>query len=115
MEPSLYRYILTHSRNGQILLALLSLISFPLIYITLELPKKIINMLEGEGTPEAVLGFRVDELSYLIFLSLSFLAVVLASGGIKYAINVYRGVLGEQLLRRFRYELYERILRFPAP
>ena len=115
MEPSLYRYILTHSRNGQILLALLSLISFPLIYITLELPKKIINMLEGEGTPENVFGYPVDELSYLVILSLSFLAVVLASGGIKYAINVYRGVLGEQLLRRFRYELYERILRFPAP
>jgi putative ABC transport system ATP-binding protein len=115
MEPSLYRYILTHSRNGQIVLALLSLISFPLVYILLELPKKIINMLQGEGVPDTVLGYAVDEVSYLAFLSLSFLSVVLASGGIKYAINVYRGVLGERLLRRFRYELYERILRFPAP
>ncbi len=115
MEPSLYRYILTHSRNGQILLALLSLLSFPLVYILLELPKKIINMLQGVGIPEAVFGFPVDQLSYLAFLSFSFLSVVLASGGIKYAINVYRGVLGERLLRRFRYELYERILRFPSP
>lgn len=115
MEPSLYRYILTHSRNGQILLALLALISFPLVYILLELPKKIINMLQGEGIPEAILGYPVDAFSYLAFLSLSFLGVVLASGGIKYAINVYRGVLGERLLRRFRYELYERILMFPPP
>ena len=115
MEPSLYRYILTHSRNGQILLALLSLLSFPLVYILLELPKKIINMLQGEGIPDAIFGYPMDELSYLAFLSLSFLSVVLASGGIKYAINVYRGVLGERLLRRFRYELYERILRFPSP
>ena len=114
MEPSLYRYILTHSRNGQILLALLSLLSFPLVYILLELPKKIINMLQGVGIPEAVLGYPVDQLSYLAFLSLSFLVVVLASGGLKYTINVYRGVLGERLLRRFRYELYERILRFPS-
>jgi ABC-type bacteriocin/lantibiotic exporter with double-glycine peptidase domain len=115
MEPSLYRYILTHSRNGQILLALLALVSFPLVYILLELPKKIINMLQGEGIPEAILGYPVDEVSYLAFLSLCFLSVVLASGGIKYVINVYRGVLGERLLRRFRYELYERILRFPPP
>lgn len=115
MEPSLYRYILNHSRNGQILLALLSLLSFPLVYILLELPKKIINMLQGQGIPDAIFGYPVDQLSYLAFLSLSFLCVVLASGGIKYAINVYRGVLGERLLRRFRYELYERILRFPSP
>jgi putative ABC transport system ATP-binding protein len=115
MEPSLYRYILTHSRNGQILLALLSLVSFPLVYILLDLPKKIINMLQGEAIPETILGYPFDEVSYLAFLSLSFLSVVLASGGIKYAINVYRGVLGERLLRRFRYELYERILRFPPP
>lgn len=115
MEPSLYRYILNHSRNGQILLAVLSLMSFPLVYITLELPKKIINMLQGEGVPDAIYGYPVDEYSYLLLLSLAFLSVVLGSGGIKYAINVYRGVLGERLLRRFRYELYERILRFPAP
>ena len=115
MEPSLYRYILTHSRNGQILLAVLSLLSFPLIYILLELPKKIINMLQGKGIPDALFGYPVDELGYLTVLSLSFLCVVAASGGIKYVISVYRGVLGERLLRRFRYELYERILRFPTP
>ena len=115
MEPSLYRYILTHSRKGQILLALLSLISFPLVYITLELPKKIINMLQGEGIPDAVFGYPVNEIDYLLILSFAFLGVVLASGGIKYVINVYRGILGERLLRRFRFELYERILRFPTP
>jgi len=115
MEPSLYRYILTHSRNGQILLAVLSLVSFPLIYILLELPKQIINMLQGKGIPDTLLGYPVDELGYLAVLSLSFLSVVAVSGGIKYVISVYRGVLGERLLRRFRYELYERILLFPTP
>ena len=33
----------------------------------------------------------------------------------KYLLNVYRGSLGEHLLRRLRYELYQRILRFPMP
>jgi putative ABC transport system ATP-binding protein len=44
MEPSLYRYILTHSKKDQIGLIFLSLASLPLVYITLELPKKIINL-----------------------------------------------------------------------
>jgi len=115
MEPSIYRYILNHSRNDQIALVLLSLISLPVVYITLELPKKIINMLEGIDIPESVLGYPVDQFSYLMLLSFAFLFAVLVNGGIKYFINVYRGALGERLLWRFRYELYERILRFPIP
>ncbi len=115
MEPSIYRYILNHSRNDQIGLILLSLISLPIVYITLELPKKIINMLEGIDIPESILGYPVDQISYLMLLSSAFLLAVLVNGGIKYFINVYRGALGERLLWRFRYELYERILRFPVP
>ena len=115
MEPSLYRYILNHSRNDQIGLVILSLISLPLVYITLELPKKIINMLEGKEIPDTVMGWQTDPTSYLLFLSFAFLAAVLVNGALKYILNVYRGAMGERLLRRFRYELYQRILRFPIP
>ena len=115
MESSVYRYVLKHSRNGQIGLVLLSAISFPVMYVTLELPKKVINLLEGEDVPDELLGLPVDQLNYLMILSFAFLLAVLANGGIKYFINVYRGVLGERLLRRLRYELFERILRFPVP
>jgi len=115
MEPSLYRYILKHSRNDQIGLIILSLISLPIVYITLLLPKTIINMLEGKGIPDVMFGWSVEPVPYLMFLSLAFLTAVLVNGGIKYIINVYRGALGERLLRRFRYELYQRILQFPIP
>ena len=115
MEPSLFKYILTHSRRDQILLVLLSLASLPLVYITLELPKKIINLLEGTDIPESLFGIEIDRLEYLMILSFTFLLVVLCSGGLKYILNVYRGSLGEHLLRRLRYELYERILVFPRP
>jgi putative ABC transport system ATP-binding protein len=115
MEPSIYRYILNHSRNDQIALVLLSLISLPIVYLTLQLPKNIINTLEGIEFPESILGYPLDQLSYLMLLSFAFLFAVLVNGGIKYFINVYRGALGERLLWRFRYELYERILRFPVP
>ena len=115
MEPSLYRYILNHSSKDQIGLIILSLFSLPIVYVTLELPKKIINMLEGKDIPEVIFGWEVEPVPYLMFLSLAFLTAVLVNGGIKYVVNVYRGALGERLLRRFRYELYERILRFPIP
>ncbi len=113
MEPSLYRYILNHSKKEQIGLILLSIVSLPLVYITLELPKQIINLLEGMDFPGVILGYEVNRLDYLLLLSFAFLVVVGASGGLKYLLNIYRGSLGERLLRRFRFELYERILRFP--
>ena len=115
MEPSLYRYILNHSKKDQIGLVILSLASLPLVYITLELPKKIINLLEGMDIPESLFGYELDRLEFLMFFSFAFLLVVLISGGLKYLLNVYRGALGERLLRRLRYELYARILRFPMP
>ncbi|MFV2031914.1 MAG: ABC transporter transmembrane domain-containing protein [Gammaproteobacteria bacterium] len=115
MEPSLYRYILKHSRNGQLALIALSLVSLPVVYVTLELPKKIINMLEGMDFPSVILGYPVDQISYLMLLSSAFLLAVFTNGIIKFLINVYRGALGERLLWRFRYELYERVLRFPIP
>ena len=115
MEPSLYRYILTHSKRDQILLILLSVSSLPLIYITLELPKKIVNLLEGMDLPEIAVEHGFDRIDFLLILSFAFLFVVLLNGGLKYLLNVYRGSLGERLLRRLRYELYERVLRFPMP
>ena len=115
MEPSLYKYILIHSKRDQFLLVLLSLASLPLVYITLELPKKIINLLEGMDLPDNLFGYPIDRLEFLMLLSFAFLFVVLLSGGLKYLLNVYRGALGERVLRRFRYELFGRILRFPMP
>jgi ABC-type multidrug transport system fused ATPase/permease subunit len=94
---------------------LLSLVSLPLVYITLELPKRIINLLEGHDIPEATFGYELDRIEYLMLLSCIFLLVVLASGGLKYLLNVFRGALGERMLRRLRFELYERVLRFPIP
>ncbi len=94
---------------------MLSLASLPLVYVTLELPKRIINLLEGMALPESVFGYEVDRISYLMVLSSTFLLVVLFSGALKYLLNVYRGSLGEHVLRRLRYELYQRILLFPMP
>lgn len=115
MHSSLYGFILKHSKAGQIKLIILSLLILPIIYITLELPKMIINVLNGNSMVDEVLGYAVNQTGYLMILSGAFLLSVLVSGAIKYFLNVYRGILGEKLLRRLRFELFERVLRFPLP
>ncbi|MDH3688628.1 MAG: ABC transporter transmembrane domain-containing protein, partial [Gammaproteobacteria bacterium] len=112
----LYRYILSHTLKGQIHVIVLTAISMPFVYFSLEIPKLIINRgIGGEGIPEAIAGIEVTQISYLMLLCALFLLLVILNGGLKYVINVYRGLIGERTLRRFRYELYSRVLRFPLP
>ncbi len=114
MEPSIYRYILRYTKKDQILILLLTAVSLPLVYMTLEVPKLIINdAIGGSSIPDSLFGFPIGQLDYLIFLCSLFLALVLANGAMKYLLNVYRGVIGERMLRRLRYDLFCRILRFP--
>jgi len=116
MEKSIYKYILRHTTKDQIFLVVLTLASMPLVYYSLEVPKLIINKAIGGGAGVFdVFGYEVTQIQYLLLLSFLFLALVIINGGMKYIINVYRGVLGERMLRRFRYTLYTRILRFPLP
>ncbi len=43
MEPSIFRYILRHSAKQQIFLLVVILAYYPFLYISLELPKVIVN------------------------------------------------------------------------
>ena len=116
MDKSIYRYILRHTKRDQIFLVLLTAASMPLVYYSLEIPKLIINKAIGGGAAAyQAFGISMTQIQYLLMLSGLFLAMVIINGGMKYVINVYRGVLGERMLRRFRYTLYVRILRFPLP
>jgi len=114
LEPSVYRFILKHSLKQQIVLLVLTLTSFPFLYYSLDLPKTIVNgAIHGEHFPARLLGFEFDQVPYLMILCAVFLALVFINGGFKYFINTYKGQLGERMLRRFRYSLYQRLLRFP--
>ncbi len=116
METSIYKYIIKHTLRDQILILLITLVTFPLVYASLDIPKQIINKaLSGNNIPEALFGYEVDQISYLLILCFIFLGLVIINGGLKYVLNVYRGVVGERMLRNLRMELYNRILRFPLP
>jgi len=114
IDPSIYRYILKHTKKDQIFILLLTLLSMPVIYVSLEIPKIIINSaISGLGIPDEFFGFEITQIDYLLLLCFLFLILVLIAGGLKYVTNVYRGIVGERMLRRFRFDLFSRILRFP--
>ena len=114
MDRSLFRYILRYTWRDQLFLLALTTISFPLIYVNLELPKRIVNnAIGGKHIPQTFLGFHVTQVSYLMALSLLLLTLITINGVLKYWINVYSGVVGERTLRRMRHDLYRLVMRFP--
>ena len=116
MEKTLFKFIWRYSKRDQIILLILTAISFPFLYLSLDLPKTIINKaIGGKDVPEEIFGMTVDQIDYLLILSGAFLALVFVNGGFKFYVNVFRGQLGERMLRRLRYSLLARVLRFPLP
>jgi ABC-type multidrug transport system fused ATPase/permease subunit len=126
LEPSIFRYLVRHSLRSQLLLVLLSGASFPFLWIYYEMPKKIVRLIQapadayprsfwGYTFPETLFGIRMDQVGILMTMCLLLLLLVLINQRFKYFINVYKGITGERMLRRLRYDLYARILRFPLP
>jgi len=115
MDRNIFRYILRFSLRQQVVILALTAVSFPFLYATLELPKKIINDALAGDSIRTVFGERFNQVDYLFLLCAIFLALVLINGAFKYVINVYQGIVAERMLRRLRYDLYSRILRFPLP
>ena len=138
MEPNIFKYIWRHSRNEQIKILLVVAASLPFYFVALDLPKSIVNQgimgsgFAGPGSEQPFLaldlpfgealtgapvplfdGFMVDQQTILMALSLAFLLMVFVNGGFKYVINTSKGLMGERMLRRLRYELVDRFLRFP--
>ncbi len=116
IERSLFAFIWKYSKRDQLLLLIVTLTLFPLLFLTLELPKRIINDAIGADSDSIdFFGTGVAQVTYLFLLCGLFLLAVLCHGLMKMRINTMKGILAERLLRRFRYTLIARLLRFPAP
>ncbi|WP_293574665.1 ABC transporter transmembrane domain-containing protein [Phaeobacter sp.] len=116
MHSTLFSFIWAFSRRQQFGLLALTLATFPFLYATLELPKRIIN--DAIGAPDSQIQIWTMELSqidYLLILCFAFLAAVLIGGLLKMRLNTMKGIVAERLLRRLRFTLINRMLRFPAP
>ena len=116
MEKSLYRFIWRYSARRQIVILLLTLVSFPILYMSLELPKQIVNdAIQGTDFPREFYGMEFGQIDYLLLLCLGFLGLVVLNNVVKFTLNIYKGLTGERMLRRLRYILYERMMRFRLP
>ncbi len=114
LDASIYSYILHHSLREQVYLVVVTLVSFPFLYYSLDLPKLIVNRaISGKDFPQKFMGWDFDQIPYLLVLCCIFFALVLINGWFKLHLNVRKGQVGERMLRRLRYQLYERVLRFP--
>ena len=82
MEKTLFKFIWRYSKRDQIILLILTAISFPFLYLSLDLPKTIINKaIGGKDVPEEIFGITIDQIDYLLILSGAFLALVFVNGG----------------------------------
>ena len=118
MERSLFGFIIKYSKRDQLLIVPLVLATMVVYYLSLDLPKTIINQaIQGDRFKDAAattfLGFELGRIEYLFALSLVFLGLIVLNGWLKFRINTMKGWMGERMLRRLRYALYDYILRFP--
>jgi len=119
LDRNLFGFILRYSKRDQLLIVPLVLGTMVVYYLSLDLPKTIINQaIQGDGFPEPDgqirwLGFDLGRIEYLFALSLVFLVLIVLNGWLKFQINTMKGWMGERMLRRLRYALFDYILRFP--
>src|SRR5438874_2368702 len=119
LERSLFGFIIRYSKRDQLLIVPLVIASMVVYYLSLDLPKTIINQaIQGVGFPHddsvrRFLGMDLERLPYLLALSVLFLALIVLNGWLKFQINTMKGWMGERMLRRLRYALFDHILRFP--
>ena len=114
MDRSLSAFIWKHSKRQQLVLLGVTLLTFPFLYATLELPKRIINDAIGAEDPMVMtFGYQLSQIQFLTALCVGYLLAVLAHGLLKMRLNTMKGVVAERLLRRFRYGLLSRMTRFP--
>ncbi|MBI1942368.1 MAG: ABC transporter ATP-binding protein [Betaproteobacteria bacterium] len=138
MERSLFGFIFRYSKREQLMIVPLVVASMLIYFATLDLPKAIINeAIQGRRfpSPDATVaflkihfalpaflggetlrlfdGFALHQLPYLFALTIAFLSLIVVNGGIKFQINTMKGWMGERMLRRLRYALFDHILRFP--
>jgi len=115
MQPTIFGFIRRYSWRQQLVILAMTVVSLPFLYASLDLPKQIINDALGRPEGGTIMGYELTQLEYLMVLCGAFLVLVLINGAFKYAINVYKGVVAERMLRRLRYMLYGQTLRFPLP
>ena len=135
LDPNILKFTWKYSKSSQLWILLIVLLSMPTYFMSLDLPKQIVNGpilgggFETAGASQVFLrlafdfngqewvlfeGVELARLNTLFALSGLFLTLIIVNGLFKFYINTYKGRLGERMLRRVRFQLMDRLLRFPV-
>ncbi|MDP1975594.1 MAG: ABC transporter transmembrane domain-containing protein, partial [Alphaproteobacteria bacterium] len=113
MQQTLFKFITIETKRQQIFLICLTLLSFPLLYALLNIPKIIINdALGGKHFPKEYSGFHLDQINYLFILSIIFFILVLLNGTLKFFMNYSQGKTTEFASYVLREQIFHDIIKF---
>jgi len=78
MQPTIMRFVWKFSKREQLIAIALTLVSFPLLYLMLELPKQIINeAISNARESRLFFGLELGPYAYLFTLSGCLLLLVI--------------------------------------
>ncbi len=107
LDKNLFRFVFNTSKKQQIVLFFSSIFAMPILYITLELPKQIINnALDSSHFPIIYENYEFTQLEFLLLLCSFYLAAIIVNGIHKYWLNTFKGRVAERFLRRLRLLVY---------
>jgi ABC-type multidrug transport system fused ATPase/permease subunit len=107
LTDGIFTLILRRTRCRQVVLLLVAAAAMPTLYLTLEIPKHIVNHAIASADEVIQIDQIVfSQVEFLVVLCLLYLASLMANGVIKYWLNVYQGRVGERLIRCLRLLVY---------
>ena len=106
LPNNVFRYVFAVSWHHQIALVILSVVTFLLEIVPLEIQRRVVNNLVKERP-----------FQWVVTLCVAYAGAVLVQGATKLGLNVYRGWIGESATRDLRHHVlaYLRIARIVAP
>ena len=105
LPPSIYQYILQHTKRGQIIVIGLTLALLPLAPVPLELQRRILD--------EAIAN---KDSALLMQLAMLYVGALLLAAGIKFLMKLKREYIGARLVHSLRSSLYHCIcLLYTSP
>jgi ABC-type multidrug transport system fused ATPase/permease subunit len=106
LPGTIFRYVFKVSWPHQLALVLLTVVTFLLEIVPLEIQRRVINNLVKERPFQLV-----------VFLCAAYAGAVLFQGATKFGLNVYRGWVGENAIRDLRRHIlaHLRVARIAAP
>ncbi len=105
----LFQFIKRYTYRNQMFLAAGALLTLPITYASLELPKRIINhAINTENFVASPIALSLNQIDYLLILCGFYLLALILNGILKFCLNYYKGGLAEGLIRRSRLTIFHK-------